>query len=71
MIEEKMDKKTNKGNLKVSQVLVEFLEKEVLELLNLDIDKFWIDFESIINKFAPLNKKLLLKRASIKKLIDN
>jgi len=71
MIEEKMDKKINKGNLKVSQVLVEFLEKEVLELLNLDIDKFWIDFESIINKFAPLNKKLLLKRASIKKLIDN
>ena len=56
MIEEKMDKKINKGNLKVSQVLVEFLEKEVLELLNLDIDKFWIDFESIINKFARLGQ---------------
>ena len=27
----------NKGNLKVSQTLVDFLEKEVLELLDLDM----------------------------------
>ncbi len=66
-----MDTKINKGNLKVSQTLVDFLEKEVLELLDLDINKFWIDFENIINKFTPLNKKLLQKRDSIKKLIDN
>ena len=66
-----MDTKINKGNLKVSQTLVDFLEKEVLELLDLDINKFWIDFENLINKFTPLNKKLLQKRDSIKKLIDN
>ena len=38
-----MDTKINKGNLKVSQTLVDFLEKEVLELLDLDINKFWIN----------------------------
>ena len=66
-----MDEKIEKGKLKVSKVLVEFLENEVLRELGFNIQEFWQDFENLILKFSPLNKKLLQKRENFKKLIDN
>ena len=46
-----MDKKINKGNLKVSEVLVDFIEKEVLGLLNLNIEKFRENLEYICKHY--------------------
>ena len=63
--------KVIKNKLKISKVLYEFLENDVLLPLNVNSDLFWKGFEEIIYKFSPLNKKLLEKRDEIKNLIDN
>jgi len=59
-----------KNSLKVSKFLIQFLENEVLNELDLNIDEFWDNFDKLINYFAPKNKKLLEKRTIIKKKID-
>ena len=63
--------KVIKNKLKISKVLYEFVENDVLPPLNVNSDVFWKGFEEIIYKFAPLNKKLLEKRDEIKNLIDD
>ena len=63
--------KVIKNKLKISKVLYEFLENDVLSPLNVNSDLFWKGFEEIIYKFSPLNKKLLEKRDEIKNLIDD
>ena len=58
-----------KNSLKVSRLLIHFLENEVLNKLGLNVDKFWEDFEILIKIFAPKNENLLKKREDIKKKI--
>ena len=41
-----------KNSLKVSSLLIKFLENEVLNKLDLNIDKFWEDFDHLIKVFA-------------------
>ena len=59
-----------KKSLKVSKLLSQFLENEVLNKLDLNVDKFWEDFDNVIKVFAPKNESLLKKREDIKKKID-
>ena len=59
-----------KNSLKVSKLLSQFLENEVLNKLDLNVDKFWEDFDQVIKVFAPKNENLLNKREDIKKKID-
>ena len=59
-----------KSSLKVSKLLSQFLENEVLNKLDLNVDKFWEDFDHLIKVFAPKNENLLRKRDDIKKKID-
>ena len=59
-----------KNSIKVSKLLSQFLENEVLKKLDLNVDKFWEDFDHVINVFAPKNENLLKKREDIKKKID-
>ena len=59
-----------KSSLKVSRLLIQFLENEVLNKLDLNVDKFWEDFDNVIRVFAPKNENLLNKREDIKKKID-
>ena len=59
-----------KSSLKVSKLLSQFLENEVLNKLDLNVDKFWEDFDHVIKVFAPKNENLLQKRDDIKKKID-
>ena len=51
-----------KNSLKVSKLLSQFLENEVLNKLDLNVDKFWEDFDHLIRVFAPKNENLLNKR---------
>ena len=48
-----MEESEIKNSLKVSKLLSQFLENEVLNKLNLNIDKFWKDFDHLIKVFAP------------------
>ena len=59
-----------KSSLKVSKLLIQFLENEVLNKLSLNVDKFWKDFDHVIKVFATKNENLLKKREDIKKKID-
>ena len=54
-----------KSSLKVSKLLSQFLENEVLNKLNLNVDRFWEDFDHVIKVFAPKNQNLLKKREEL------
>lgn len=59
------------NNILVSKTLDDFVKKEMLKGLNINPEKFWQSFNNIIEKFTPLNKKLLNKRKDIQIKIDN
>ena len=65
-----MTKRLNRGNLRISETLVDFIEKEALPNTNINVQNFWNKFELILDKFVPQNKKLLQTRNSMKKQID-
>jgi malate synthase len=65
-----MTKRLKRSNLQVSETLVAFIEKEALPNTNINAENFWNKFELILNKFIPLNKKLLQIRNDMKNQID-
>ena len=60
----------DKNGLKVSSTLLEFINKEVIPGTNIDIEKFWSKFSSIVHELSPINKALIFKRETIQKKID-
>ena len=62
--------KIKKRNLTVSSVLLEFINKEIIPGTDLNVEDFWIKFDSVIHELAPINKALLEKREIIQKKID-
>ena len=61
----------DKNGLKVSSTLLEFINKEVIPGTNIDIEKFWSKFSSIVHELSPINKALIFKRETIQKKIDD
>ena len=57
--------------MEVSEELKDFLEKEVLDGIDVSPDFFWKTLENLIYVYGPINKKLLEKRKSIQDKIDN
>ena len=66
-----MTNRLKRGNLQVSEILVDFIEKEALPDTNISADKFWSKLELILDKFVPENKRLLEVRAKMKSQIDD
>tara|TARA_Y100001970_G_scaffold95918_1_gene120854 strand:- start:2658 stop:4802 length:2145 start_codon:yes stop_codon:yes gene_type:complete len=60
-----------KNSLKIDSILYEFVNNEALPGTNLNQDDFWKGFDEVVNKLAPINKKLIEKREAIQKEIDN
>ncbi len=60
-----------KNGLKISSILFEFINKEVIPGTNLEIEDFWGKFSKVVEELAPINKKLIQKREKIQKEIDN
>ena len=58
------------NGLKISSTLFEFINKEVIPGINIKSDDFWSKFEKIVHDLAPINKKLIEKRETIQKKID-
>lgn len=50
------------GGLQVAKELYDFVNNEAIPGSGLTSEKFWHDFEKVINDFAPENKALLAKR---------
>ena len=59
------------NNLKVSEILVSFINEELLKDIGISSKKFWLDFDKIVHELAPINKKLIEKREILQKKIDN
>ena len=66
-----MANRLKRGNLQVSEILVDFIEKDALPDTNISADTFWSNLELILDKFVPENKKLLEIRAKMKSQIDD
>ncbi len=62
--------KVEKNGLKVSSALYEFINNEAIPGTNVSPDEFWSRFSDIVHELAPINKKLIEKRETIQKKID-
>ena len=61
---------TEKNGLKISTILFNFINSEVLSGTEIKPDTFWDNFEKAVHELAPLNKNLILKREDIQKKIN-
>ncbi|MDC0164427.1 malate synthase G [Candidatus Pelagibacter bacterium] len=61
---------TKKNGLKISSILFDFINNEVVPETAINSDEFWIKFAKIVHELAPLNKSLIQKREDIQKKID-
>jgi malate synthase len=65
-----MSNNISSGNLQISQVLYDFIEKEACPGTGISPKDFWTAFSAILEKMAPRNKALLQKRDELQAQID-
>jgi len=58
------------NNLKISQILFEFVNNELLKDTDIKPEKFWSGFDKTVHELAPINKLLIKKRDDLQKKID-
>jgi len=58
------------GKLLVSAKLLEFVNKDLLPGININIEKFWKGFDKTVHELAPRNRELLSIREKMQKQID-
>ena len=63
--------KISKNNLKVSSILLEFINNEVIPGTGIVTDEFWNKFDQAVHELAPINKSLINKREQIQIKIDD
>ena len=61
----------NVNNLKISEELLSFVNKELLKDLDISSEKFWEGFDNAVHDLAPQNKELIQIREKKKKKIDD
>lgn len=65
-----MSNPIQKGSLAINSQLYDFIANEVMPVVGLDNEKYWQDFEKIVQEFQPRNKELLAKREDFQQKID-
>ena len=58
------------NNLKVSEILFNFINDELLKNTKITKEDFWKGFDKAVHELAPINKDLLKKRDIIQRQID-
>ena len=61
----------NKNQLKISSTLFDFINNEAIPGTNINSEEFWDKFSKVVHELAPINKKLIEKRETIQKEIDD
>ena len=61
----------NVNNLKISEELLSFVNKELLKDLDISSEKFWEGFDKAVYDLAPKNKELIQIRENLQKKIDD
>ena len=59
------------NNLKVSDVLLKFVNDELLKDISISPEKFWSGFDKCVHELTPRNKELLDIRDKLQKKIDD
>ncbi|MBL4671956.1 MAG: malate synthase G [Arenicella sp.] len=65
-----MSSYTDRANLKVSPILAEFIESDVLPGLKLEADSFWKSLANVVDDLTPINRRLLTERDDIQAKLD-
>jgi len=65
------EKYTKINNLSVSNILLEFVNNELLKNTNISPEKFWEGFDKTVHELTPKNKKLIQIREDLQKKIDD
>ena len=60
----------DRAGLKVSPIMINFLETEVLPGLDIKVDAFWQSFAAVVADLTPENKALLAERDVIQEKLD-
>jgi malate synthase len=60
----------DRANLKVSPLMANFIENEVLPGLAVEAGDFWTSMAAVVNDLTPTNKQLLADRDSIQDKLD-
>ena len=58
------------NNLKVSEKLLSFINKELLKEIDISPENFWLKFDKAVHDLAPKNKQLIQFREDLQKKID-
>ena len=61
----------NVNNLKISEELLSFVNRELLKDLDISSEKFWEGFDKAVHDLAPKNKELIQIRENLQKKIDD
>ena len=61
----------DKNGLKISSILFEFINNEVIPGTKVSAEKFWNSFAKAVKDLAPINKDLIKKREDIQRKIDD
>jgi len=61
----------DRSSLKVSPLMADFIESEVLPGLAVSADEFWVSLASVVDDLTPVNRALLAKRDEMQVQIDN
>lgn len=59
------------NGISIDSALHGFITDSVLAPLALDADRFWADFAALLERFVPVNRKLLEKRDDLQAKIDD
>ena len=61
----------DKNGLKISSILFEFINNEVIPGSKVGADEFWNSFAKAVKELAPINKDLIKKREDLQRKIDD
>lgn len=66
-----MTERVQLGGIQVAKNLYDFVTNEAIPGTGLDADKFWTEFDKIVNDLAPRNRELLAKRGEIQEKLNS
>ncbi|MDO6823484.1 malate synthase G [Marinobacter sp. 1_MG-2023] len=66
-----MTERVQLGGIQVAKNLYDFVNNEAIPGTGVDAEKFWTEFDKIVNDLAPRNRELLAKRDAIQEKMDS
>ena len=66
-----MTERVDIGGIQVAKNLYDFVNSQAIPGTGIDPDKFWAEFDKIVNELAPRNRELLAKRDDIQEKMDS